>query len=234
MWFLRYIVSSIGKKQIMGMTGLVWYFFLFVHLCGNVALIGGQQRFDSYGHLLLSTLGEIIVPCEILFLVCLTLHMILSVQVAFENKAARPIRYVKYKSPARAKGIREGSSLASLSMLYGGIGIALFLAIHVLNFRFGVATANPTTVIGGTRMRDIYSVVLAAFSQPLYTAGYIVAIILVAFHLWHGVQSSVQSAGFNHPKYIRFVKIFSKLYAVFIGGGYTSLAVWAFFQRVSA
>jgi len=228
MWLSRYIVASIGKKQIMGLTGLVWYFFLFVHLAGNMALIAGPQGFNSYGNLLLNTLGEIIIPCEVLLLICLAVHIVLSIQVSLENRGARPIRYAKYKSAARIKGVRQGSSFSSLSMLYGGIGIALFMIIHILNFRFGIATMHPIMVANGTEMRDLYAIVMATFSQPLYTAGYIAAVLCVSAHLWHGVQSSVQSAGFNHPKYVPFVRAFSKVYAMLIGGGFSSLAVWAF------
>jgi succinate dehydrogenase / fumarate reductase, cytochrome b subunit len=245
MWLLRYMMSSIGKKQIMGVTGLVWYLFLFVHLAGNMALLSGPQRFNSYGYLLVDTLGEIIIPCEIFFLLCLVVHIYLSIQLAFENRAARPRRYVKYASAARAKGCSSesdvatsgatfGSSFASLTMLYGGIGMALFLGIHVLSFRFGVATANPMTTVGGTEMRDLYALVMATFKQPLYTAGYIVAILLVAAHLWHGVQSSVQSVGLNHAKYVPFVRAFSRLYAVLVGGGFSALAVWSFLQGTGA
>jgi succinate dehydrogenase / fumarate reductase, cytochrome b subunit len=246
MWLSRYIVSSVGRKQVMGVTGLVWYLFLFVHLAGNMALLSGPERFNSYGFLLVDTLGEVIIPCEIFFLVCLVVHVFLSIQLALENRAARPRRYVKYASAARAKGRRGGepgaapygatfgASIASQSMLYGGIGMALFLGIHVLSFRFGIATANQMSTVGGMEMRDLYAMVMATFKQPLYTAGYVVAIILVAAHLWHGVQSSVQSVGLNHAKYVPFVRAFSRLYAVLIGGGFSALAVWSFLQGAGA
>jgi len=228
----NYIGSSVGKKQVMGFTGLILYSFLFAHLVGNLGLIAGSDRFNSYGNLLQSTLREIIVPVEILLLACLLTHIVLAIWVSLENLAARPVRYSTYKSAGRTKKLGRGANLSSRSMMYAGLGLMLFITIHVLRFRFGLFAPHPTTFVNGIEMRDIYTVVMSSFADPVFTVIYCIAFVVLATHLWHGVESSFQSAGFNHPQYFPFVQAFSKLYAVAIGVGFNALAIWAYLQGV--
>ncbi len=231
-WLIKYIGASVGKKQIMGFTGLVWYGFLFAHLVGNLGLTAGADRFNSYGNLLQSTLREITIPVEILFLACLLTHIVIAIWVSLENRAARPIGYVKYKSAGAIKKLGRGATLSSRSMIYAGLGIAIFMTLHILRFRFGVAAPHLVVNVNGAVMRDVYTVVMTSFANPFFTVFYCIAFLLLATHLWHGVESSFQSAGLNHPKYFPLIRVFSKLYAIVIGAGFNALAVWAFLQGV--
>src|SRR3954462_5568436 len=89
----NYLGSSIGRKQLMGATGIVWYLFLLVHLLGNVGLLTGPERFNKYGHLLLYDMAEFIIPTEIILVVAILMHIVLAIKLTKENRAARPVPY---------------------------------------------------------------------------------------------------------------------------------------------
>jgi succinate dehydrogenase / fumarate reductase cytochrome b subunit len=229
MWLTHYLKSSVGRKQLMGLTGLLWYLFLAIHLIGNIALLQGREHFNDYAGLLLhSPMAKIVVPSEFLFLGSLLIHIYLAITLYFENWRARPEAY-KYKASAgKGKGKPMGSSTASRTMIFGGIAMALFVVGHVAAFKFGyTAIVTEPYRFNGQNIPDLYARVLAFFNSPILTGGYIVAFLCIFLHLWHGVQSSMQSAGLNHPKYTLAIKAFSRGYAVLVAGGFIALAIWA-------
>jgi succinate dehydrogenase / fumarate reductase cytochrome b subunit len=221
----KYMGSSIGRKQMMGATGVILYGYLLIHLVGNIGMLFGAERYNKYGHLLLSEMAEVIIPIEIALIVAILVHIRLAIGLTLENRAARPVAYAVKKS--------SSATLHSASMAMTGTAILLFVIIHIANFRFGAAGMGgmPTVSYGGVEMKDLYGTMMRAFSQWWYTAGYILALILIFSHLSHGVQSSAQSLGFNHPKYTPLVKIAGRAYALLISGGFILLAVWAYFQH---
>lgn len=220
----NYLGSSIGRKQLMGATGIIWYGFLLVHLLGNVGLLAGAERFNKYGHMLLSDLAEFIIPTEIALVAALVLHIVLAFKLRGENKAARPVPYA-----VKADGGKK--TLYSSTMMVTGTFIALYIIGHIAHFRFGAVTGSYTVTYEGIEMHDLYRTVMAGFAVWWYTLIYVVALLLIGSHLAHGVQSSLQTLGFNHPKYRACVHWFSRAYAVLIAGGFIFLAVWAYFQH---
>jgi succinate dehydrogenase / fumarate reductase, cytochrome b subunit len=234
MWIFKYLRSSIGRKQMMGITGLVWYSFLFIHLFGNLGLLAGPERFNAYSYLLTHTLGEIIIPTELFFLTCLVTHIFLSITLKLEYWQARPVKYRVNASAAKGKQVEGGRSFSSMNMIWLGLGLLLFLTLHISRFKFGLGVPHLTMMYNGEEITDLYTTVLRTLAQPAYAGGYIAAFLLLGLHLWHGVQSSFQSAGLNHPKYFGLVKVFSKVYAILIGGGFGSLVIWAYVQGGAA
>ncbi len=221
----KYMASSIGKKQMMGATGISLYFYLIVHLAGNIAMLFGAERYNKYGYLLLHEMAEIIVPVEIILIFAILIHIRLAIQLTLENRAARPVAYAMKKS--------NQQTLHSASMMMTGSAILIFIFIHVANFRFGGAGMGgmPIVTYDGVAMKDLYGTMMRAFSQWWYTGAYVVAMMLIFSHLSHGVQSSLQSLGFNHPKYTPFVHFAGRAYAILISGGFILLAIWAYFQH---
>src|SRR4051812_32481294 len=116
----NYLGSSIGRKQLMGITGIVWYLFLLVHLLGNVGLLAGPERFNTYGHMLLSDLAEFIIPTEIILVAAIVMHIVLAIKLRGENKAARPVAYAV--TPNQGK-----RTAASSTMMVTGTFIALYI-----------------------------------------------------------------------------------------------------------
>jgi succinate dehydrogenase / fumarate reductase cytochrome b subunit len=221
----KYLTSSIGRKQLMGLSGIALYVYLIVHLLGNIGMLAGAERYNKYGYLLLHEMAEIIIPVEIILIGAFFLHIFLAITLAMENKAARPVAYAVQK-PAKP---RRNSG----SMMITGIAILVFVFIHIANFRFGGAGAGgmATVTYGGIEMHDLYGTMMRAFAQWWYTAAYVLVMLLIFSHLSHGVQSSLQSLGLNHPKYTPAIHWAGRLYAVLISGGFSLLAIWAYSQH---
>jgi succinate dehydrogenase / fumarate reductase, cytochrome b subunit len=221
----KYLASSIGRKQLMGLTGIFLYFYLLIHLFGNIGMLAGAERYNRYGYLLLHQMSEIIIPVEILLIVSFIVHVYLALSLAMENKRARPQAYAVKKN---SKASRHTAAMALT-----GTAIALFAIIHVANFRYGgggfagMATVN----YDGIEMHDLYGNMIRAFANWWYTLGYIVALLLLYSHLAHGIQSSFQSLGLNHPKWSPILAWGGRAYAIVVCGGFILLAVWAYFQH---
>lgn len=207
----------------MGGSGILLYGFLFVHLLGNVGLLAGPERFNQYGYLLLNTLAEVIIPAEIVLIVALVLHVVLAIQLKRENRAARPQAYAV--TPDHGK-----KTAYSSTMMITGTFLLLYTIGHIAHFRFGAVTGPVMVTYDGVEMRDLYTTVMDGFAVWWYTLIYVVALLLLASHLAHGVQSSLQTLGFNHPKYRAAVHWAGRGYAVLISGGFSFLAIWAYIQ----
>ena len=210
----------------MGLTGISLYAYLLVHLVGNLGMFAGAERYNKYGYLLLHEMAELIVPIEIGLIAALFIHVFLAIALARENKAARPSAYAVVK--------RSNQAAHSASMMMTGSAILIFVFIHIANFRFagaGMGGSMPTVTYDGVEMHDLFGNMMRAFSHWWYAAGYVAAMLLIFSHLSHGVQSSLQSLGVNHPKYTPAIRAAGRLYAVLISGGFIVLAVWAYFQH---
>ncbi len=220
----KYLRSSIGRKQIMGLTGVYLYFFLFIHLTGNIGLLWGAEHFNAYGHLMLHTLREIVVPIEFTLLAAFLTHLGLSFKLTAENRAARSGGYAVNASKA-------GRTPYSRFMMLTGSWMLLFVIVHVPHFRFGAYSGMGTAVYDGVEMRDLYGTAMHFFAKPWFVSFYVLSFALLFSHLAHGVQSSLQSLGINHPRYNAAIPLLSKAYAALICGGFAALAVWAHFQK---
>jgi len=220
----KYLSSSIGRKQIMGITGVYLYFFLFVHLTGNLGMLWGAEHFNGYAYLLLHTLKEIIYPVECTLLAAFLIHLGLSFRLTAENRAARGGGYAVNASKA-------GKTPYSRFMMLTGSWLLLFLVVHVPHFRFGAYSGISTVVYDGVEMRDLYGAVMHFFAKPWFAFFYVLSFALLFSHLAHGVQSSLQSLGLKHPRYNAAIPLISRAYAALICGGFSALAVWAYFQR---
>ncbi len=219
----KYMGSSIGRKQMMGATGMILYGYLLVHLVGNLGMLSGAEKYNKYGYLLLHELAEIIVPVEIFLIFAVLIHIRLAIGLTLENRAARPVAYAVKKSSQQ--------TLHSASMMMTGSAILIFILIHVAHFRYGAVTGHTMVTYDGIEMRDLYGTMMSAFSLWWYSGAYVLAMALIFSHLSHGFQSSLQSLGFNHAKYTPFVLFAGRAYAVLIAGGFSLLAVWAYFQH---
>ena len=204
------MASSIGKKVGMALTGLVVYGFLVGHVVGNFLLFKGDggEQFNAYSAFL--TEHPLLIPIELGLLAAFLLHIYLGISVARQNRRARPEAYRKVKGAGRR-------SWASRSMVFTGLIILIFVVTHLKTFKY----ADHAT---GT----LYQLVMDTFSQPLYAAGYVLAMLVLGFHLWHAFQSAFQTLGFRTS---RTFWTASMLLAVIVAGGFGIIPLWAFFQE---
>jgi succinate dehydrogenase / fumarate reductase cytochrome b subunit len=220
----KYLGSSIGRKQISGLTGIFLYLFLLVHLAGNLGMLAGAEDFNRYSYLLLHTLREVILPIECALLLAFVLHLVLGLKLAVENSGARSQGYAVNASKAKR-------GFYSRYMAFSGTWLLIFVLVHVPHFRLGAYGSIGTVIYNGIEMRDIYGTAMHFFAKPWFTLFYVFSFAILFTHLAHGVQSSFQSLGINHARYNAAIRWVSKAYAILICGGFAGLAVWAYFQR---
>jgi len=206
---LRFWNTTIGKKAVMAVTGVILALFVIGHLIGNLQIFLGPDQFNGYARTL-RHLPELLWPVRVILLISVLLHIWSSLQLAVLKSEARPTGYAK-RTPA-------GSSYASRTMYWSGPIIAAFVVYHLMQFTFGV---------GGTPYHpfDAYGNVIQGFRVPAVSIFYIVAMALLCLHLRHGLWSMFQSLGFNHPRHTPKIKRAASLVALFIFFGFISIPV---------
>jgi succinate dehydrogenase / fumarate reductase cytochrome b subunit len=217
----RYLSSLVTTKLIIGVTGLLLFLYLILHIIGNALVFFGPEIFNSYSHMLIS--NPLVAPVEIGLLIVVLIHLVKAVQMTLQNRAARPTPYVK-KTWA---GGTSQKNMASATMIITGLALLVFIPIHVKMFKYG-----PEYRYGTTDMRDLYKLEVQNFSSPLAVGLYLAAMLVVGFHLWHGVSSSFQSLGLSGPRFTPFVRTSGRVFAVIIAGGLMMIAVWVFLYGV--
>jgi succinate dehydrogenase / fumarate reductase cytochrome b subunit len=178
--------SSIGKKALMALTGIILSAYILAHLLGNMQIYMGAEVIDRYAHFLHSNAG-LLWSARVVLLAAFVTHAIAGIQLYMRKATARPVDY-------HTKANLQGST-ASRTMLVSGVTILAFVVYHVLDLTTG-------TLHTGTYEEVKPSVnVVSGFSNPLPAGLYVIAMIAVGFHLWHGLYSMFGSLGFSHPRY---------------------------------
>jgi succinate dehydrogenase / fumarate reductase cytochrome b subunit len=173
--------SMIGKKAVMGITGLIGVGFVILHSLGNLLVFRGPDAINSYSHFLKST-GELLWALRIILIVAVILHVIAAVQLTRQSRAARPVGYVKREPQA--------ATLGSRTMRWGGALLLVFIVLHILHFTTG--TIRPA---GSFSQEDVYANVVTSFRIWWVALFYVVSMIALGLHLFHGAWSSVRSIG---------------------------------------
>ncbi|MEE9443179.1 MAG: succinate dehydrogenase cytochrome b subunit [candidate division Zixibacteria bacterium] len=214
--------SSIGKKFINAVSGFFLVIFLCIHLLGNITLLtGNADAFNAYAHFLMG-LGILIYISEFGLVLFFALHIITATSVWWDQQVARPVAYKNSKSA----GDTSKKTLSSSTMIYTGAIILVFSILHLITLKYGPGVAEGyTTDIDGVVMRDLYRLTVDVFAQPWYTASYVLAMILMGFHLRHGVWSMFQSLGLNRPKFTSFMFKFAILVAFILAFGFIVIPV---------
>src|SRR3954468_6969262 len=217
---VRLFSSSVGTKIIIGLSGLFLVLYLLIHVGGNLLVFFGPQVFNNYAYNM-EVRNPTLPILEIVILIGFLLHIFKTVSMYLGNQAARPVSYVKKE---RA-GYTSRKSFASSTMIFGGLWLIVFLIIHVKAFRFSPEIEWP----GGGR--DLYQQEMAVFANPLMVAFYIVSMLVVGSHLWHGTSSAFQSIGMTHPRWTPRLIVAGKVLAVLVAGAFIVIAVWAYTQN---
>lgn len=216
--FRQYFSSSVGTKLLIGITGLLLFLYLVLHLAGNALIFAGSDAYNAYAHRLIS--NPLLVPAEIGLLVVFLVHIYKTVRMFLANRAARPAGYEK----RAGAGHTSRKSLASTTMIATGLFLAVFLVIHVRQFKFGsyYQTISPDPI------RDLYRTEVEVFTQGLWVVFYVVSMVFVGMHLRHGIASALQSVGFDHPLYTRRLTAWSLVFAIIIAGGLAVIPIWVY------
>ena len=217
--------SSVGKKYLNGLTGLMLVGFVVVHLIGNCTLFIGAHAFNGYAHFLETALhGWLIYAFEAAMLVIFAVHIVTAITVAWIDKnRARPVKYAVQRNAGGA----SKKTLSSRSMIVTGIILAAFVVLHVKMFKF--ADHAMIAQGDGHEMKDLYAVVLAAFKQPLWGFGFPVLMVLLGFHLRHGFWSMFQSLGWNNDRVIELLNRVGLIFALVMAAGFIFVPLYLYF-----
>jgi succinate dehydrogenase / fumarate reductase cytochrome b subunit len=213
---MRVFSSSVGTKILIGITGFALFIYLVIHIAGNLMVFFGPEVFNRYAYVLES--NPLIPIIEAGLLLIFLVHVYKTIRMFLANQQARPVRYVKRKWAGRP----SRKSLASSTMIVTGLWLLAFVIIHVKAFRYGTEYAWAA---GG---RDLYRLEMETFSNPLIVGFYLLSMVIVGSHLWHGISSGLQSLGADHPLWTPRVLLAGKVIAVLIAAGFMFIAVWAY------
>jgi len=205
----RFYDSTIGKKAVMAVTGLILFGYLIVHMLGNLQVYLGREVMDHYAATLHGN-PPLLWTARTVLLISVVLHIWASIQLSAIKSEARPIGYVK-------RGNVQ-ASLASRTMMWSGPLIAVFVVYHLLHLTTG--TLHPQFV-----ELHAYENVVTGFQQPIAALAYIVGMIFVGLHLSHGIWSMFQSVGFSHPRYSPMVRRFASVFSWILIAGFISVPI---------
>ena len=180
-----YYKSTVGKKTVMAVTGIVLFLFVIGHMIGNLSLYGGPEKLNGYAKLLRTSMPLLWTIRGILLLIVGT-HIYASYQLWLTNRSARAVPY-------RIRKDRR-TTYSARTMIWSGPILLLFIAYHIMHLTLGAG-------VPGFDSHDVYHNVVASFSLWYVSAFYIVAMVALGFHMSHGVWSLFQTLGWNHPKY---------------------------------
>ncbi len=219
----KFLNASVGRKFIMSISGLFLVLFIAVHLTVNLLLIfdDSGELFNVAAHFM--DTNPLVKVMEPLLGLGFLVHIIWAFVLEYKNWRARPIKY-------SAKNPGVSSSWVSRNMLILGILVLIFLVIHIIQF-FWVIKFNPglmnKVVIGGTEMKDTYTLVAGLFkTSAFYDILYVIGGVLLGLHLSHGFWSGFHSLGLSNNNWMSRLQIIGKIYAIAVAVGFSIIPLY--------
>ena len=200
--------STIGKKVVMGVTGLIGLGFVIGHMAGNLQTFSGAEKLDAYAALLHGPLHEIVLIARAVLILAVILHVVAAYQLTMLSRAARPIGYVK-RTP-------QVSTLASRTLRWGGVLLLTFIIFHILHFTIGAV--HPDFVEG-----KVYQNLTAGFAVKWVAVFYLVAMVALGMHLYHGAWSSMRTLGISKQSVHPLKRYLPVVLAVVISSGFAAI-----------
>ncbi len=210
---LRFYQTTVGKKFVMAVSGLLLFGFVVAHMAGNLQFFEGKEKLNHYAEQL-RALPALLWAARIGLLVAVALHIWSSIQLALLQRAARPTDYARKR--------HVGSTYASRTMYWSGPIVGAFIVYHLLHLTWGVVHPKYEEL-------NAYDNLVRGFENPVVSIFYLVAVGLLMMHLYHGVWSVFQTLGFSHPRWTPKLKTAAKAVSIviFIGFAAIPLAVLA-------
>ncbi len=208
--------STLGLKFLVAATGVVLLLFVIGHMAGNLQVFLGREVFNAYGEKL-RAFPVLLWVARVIIALAAIVHVAATRRLSLLNNAARPIAYAK-KASVRA-------TLGSRTMVLSGLMVLAFVVYHLAHFTWRITNPQYQTMLDAHKNPDIYAMVIAGFTNPLIAISYVAAMVLLGFHLSHGISSIFQTAGLatthSLPKYERAALVIT----ILLVGGYISIPV---------
>lgn len=215
-WLVEFVKSSIGAKIVMGVTGLILVGFVIMHMLGNLQVFLGPDALNGYAKSL-HDLGPLLWVARLVLLGAVVLHLASGLRLASLNSAARPVAY--------AHETTVTATFSSRYMRMSGIVVLAFLVYHLAHFTLGLTHPEHKAMEDAMGRPDVYSMVILGFRQPIVAVSYIVAMVLLWFHLNHGASSLFKSLGLRHPNYNSMLDKVGPAVATVVVGGNIAMPV---------
>jgi succinate dehydrogenase / fumarate reductase cytochrome b subunit len=204
--------TSIGKKVLMAVTGLILFAYTFVHMYGNLHVFEGREHLNAYAEWL-RVVGTPMLPyggalwiARVILLLSVVGHIWAAWQVTKQDWNGRPVGYGQKKMIA--------ASYAARTMRWGGVILLLFIVYHILHF-----TTGTLYVEGRFSQTDVYGNVVNGFRNPIVSLVYIISMVALGLHLYHGVWSMSQTLGWRNAVNNQIWRGFATVMAIVIAGG---------------
>ena len=226
-WFLKAMQGSIFKKTLMALTGLFLILFLIVHLIGNLQLLldDGGVTFNLYAHLMgHNPFIQLVSKANFSFII---LHVIYSLILTRMNNTARPIGY-------KISAGSTNSTWSSRNMGILGTFILLFLVIHLKGFWWEFTYGNTfheTVFINGVTIPNYYLLIQNTYTEFWYVIFYVISMVFLSFHLWHGFSSAFQTLGINHKKYTPLIQFIGKVFSIVVPFLFALIPLVMYFKK---
>jgi succinate dehydrogenase / fumarate reductase, cytochrome b subunit len=221
----KILTSSVGKKFLMSLLGLFLIIFLLAHLSINLLMIfsDSTNTFNIAAHFMGSNV--VIKIFEIILFFAFAAHIIMGIILQMQNWQARPVKY-------KVSNLFSQTSFFSKWVFHTAVIVFVFLLIHLADFFYKIKVTGEigSVLINGKEYHDTAALVLAKFQHPGFVIFYFISMVVLAFHLNHGFQSSFQTLGVNHRKYTPFIKLFGMAYSIVIPAGFAFIAVYFYFR----
>ncbi len=199
----NYYATTMGKKVVMAVTGILLFLYVLVHMLGNLQLYAGPPLINQYAHFLHSSrAAPLLWTARVVLLACVGLHILAAAQLWWRNRQARPVAY-------SGRTWRE-ADLAARTMILSGPIIAAFVIYHILHLT--THDVRPAPVFED----NLYATLVGGFQVPAVAAFYIVAMVLLGFHLWHALWSWLQTLGLTHPHYDRTLRLAARVLTLIV------------------
>lgn len=208
-WIARFYRSTVGRKIVMAVTGMILVGFVTAHMTGNLLMFKGPAAINGYSRFLHSA-GELLWSVRLVLLTAVIFHVHSAWSLTRDARAARPDAYALQR--------RRAATWSARTMRWGGVLLLAFVIVHLLHFTTG--TLHPDF-----NPHDVYSNVVIGFSVPAVVIFYVVAMIALGLHLHHGVWSLFQTLGLNHPHLNPARRRLATFLAVLVPVGFASIPV---------
>jgi succinate dehydrogenase / fumarate reductase, cytochrome b subunit len=218
----RFFSSSVGSKYLIALSGLSLVAFLILHLIGNLLVFVSPEALNHYGDKLIR--NPLLIPAELALAALFLLHVGKTIALFMNAQHARPVGYAR-KERAR---YTSRKSWASTTMIVSGAFLFVFVLLHLAQFKYG----THYDVAGQSDVRDLYRLMVEVFHRPAWVIFYVVGMVIVGFHLWHGVSSAFQSLGIDPQGWVQPIRAAGWTLALIVAGGFLIIPVWIFFGWV--
>ena len=214
----RFYSAAIGKKIVMGVTGLIGVGFVMLHMAGNLLAFRGPEAINAYAHFLAST-GELLWVLRLVLIGAVILHIIAAYQLTMQNRAARPLGYVKREPQVSTWGAR--------TMRWTAVLLLVFIPLHIMHF------TNPGWRPEGIfEKSDVFTNIVMSFRIWWIMLFYVVSMFALGLHLYHGAWSSVRSIGASQPSSNPQHRTVAMAVTMIIWLGFTAVPVAVFFGLI--